>query len=331
VYSDSLQRRQEAAAEVAATQEVIKIMKTQHQHEEEIRKLEAEDKRLTAEREAQERETEAENARKRAQFISESTVRKIKLEEKKKEVERLEELKRHNAAQARLQVYAESIKGDEGERHSAPLFQQVQGDYIFQPSIPFSLSKPFILAQDTAPFNQPSCPSQGLPIPQAHIPQSPSLLAPNEASNDLVKALAEAITANRIPVPEPVIFSGDPLKYNDWKLSFQTLIDRKNLPPQEKLYFLRKYVAGPAKRAIEGHFVAGTEIAYMAAWNILDDRFGNPFVVGKSYRDKIQSWHKIATKDSKDLQEFVDFLSSVESAMPYVQGLQALNDCVENH
>ncbi|XP_026063117.1 uncharacterized protein LOC113046489 [Carassius auratus] len=291
-YSDSLQKRQEAAAEVASTQEVIKIMKTQHQHEEEIRKLEAEDERLAAEREAQERETEAENARKRAQFISESTVRKIKLEEKKKEVERLEELKRHNAAQARLQVYAESIKGDEGEQRSAPLLQQR--------------------------------------LPQAHISQSPTWPAPNEASNDLVKALAEAITANRIPITEPVVFSGDPLKYNDWKLSFQTLIDRKNLPSQEKLFFLRKYVGGPAKRAIEGHFVAGTEMAYTAAWDILDDRFGNPFVVGKSYRDKIQSWHKIATKDSKDLQEFVDFLSSVESAMPYVQGLQALNDCVEN-
>ncbi|XP_026094281.1 uncharacterized protein LOC113066585 [Carassius auratus] len=327
-YSDSLQKRQEAAAEVAATQEVIKIMKTQHQHEEEIRKLEAEDERLAAEREAQERETEAENARKRAQFISESTVRKIKLEEKKKEVERLEELKRHNAAQARLQVYAESIKGDEGEQRSAPLLQQRQEHYVFQPSVPFSLSQPFTLAQDTAPFNQPSCSSQRLP--QAHISQSPTWPAPNEASNDLVKALAEAITANRIPITEPVVFSGDPLKYNDWKLSFQTLIDRKNLPSQEKLFFLRKYVGGPAKRAIEGHFVAGTEMAYTAAWNILDDRFGNPFVVGKSYRDKIQSWHKIAAKDSKDLQEFVDFLSSVESAMPYVQGLQALNDCVEN-
>lgn len=49
---DSLQNRQKAAAEVAATQEVIKIMKTQHQYEEEIQKLEAEDKRLMAEREA---------------------------------------------------------------------------------------------------------------------------------------------------------------------------------------------------------------------------------------------------------------------------------------
>ncbi len=41
-------------------------MTTQHQYEEEIRKLEAEDERLTAEREAQEREIEADNARKRA-------------------------------------------------------------------------------------------------------------------------------------------------------------------------------------------------------------------------------------------------------------------------
>ncbi len=312
----SLQKRQEAAAEVAATQEVIKIMKTQHQYEEEIRKLEAEDERLTAEREAQEREIEAENARKRAQFVSESTIRKIRLEEKKKEVERLEELKRHNAAQARLQVYAESIEADERKMCSTPPLRQRQEDYLSQPN----LSQP----------NQPSYSPQRFPVTQAHVSQSDAFAASSEASNDLVKALAEAITANRIPIPEPAVFSGEPLKYNDWKLSFRTLIDRKNLPAQEKLFFLRKYVSGPAKKAIEGHFLVGTEAAYMAAWNILEDRFGNPFVVGKSYRDKIQSWHKIATKDTKDLREFVDFLSSVESAMPYVQGLQALNDCVEN-
>ncbi len=75
--------------------------------------------------------------------------------------------------------------------------------------------------------------------------------------------------------------------------------------------------------------MAGTEAAYIAAWNILEDRFGNPYVVGKSYRDKIQSQHKVTTKDNI-IREFVDFLSSVESAMPYVQGLQVLNVCVEN-
>lgn len=154
--------------------------------------------------------------------------------------------------------------------------------------------------------------------------------ASHEASNDLVRTLAEAITANRVPIPEPEVFKGDPLKYNDWKLSFCTLIDHKNLPTQEKLLFLRKYVGGKAKRAIEGHFLAATETTYCAAWDILEDRFGNPFIIAKSYRDKIHSWHKIGPKDSEHLREFVDFLSSVESAMPYVQGLQSLHDCVEN-
>lgn len=165
---DSLQKRQEAAAEVAATQEVIKIMKTQHQYEEEIRKLEAEDERLTAETEAQEKEIEAEHARKRAQFISESTMRKIKLEEKKKKVERLEELKKHNAAQARLQVYSESLKGDEFEQCSV-LLQQRQEDYTSQLNVPISLSQLFMFPQVTAPLNQPSCSPQKVPITQAHI------------------------------------------------------------------------------------------------------------------------------------------------------------------
>ncbi len=182
--NDSLQKRQEAVAEAAATQEVIKIMKTQHQYEEEIRKLEAEDERLTAEREVQEREIEAENARKRAQFISEGTIRKIRLKEKKKEVERLEELKRHNAAKARLQVYAESIEADEGKMRSVPPLQQKQEDYLSQPNF----SQP----------NQPSYSPQRFPVTQAHVSQSDALATSSEASNDLVKALAEAIRANNL-------------------------------------------------------------------------------------------------------------------------------------
>lgn len=98
----SAQKRQQAAAKVAATQEVIKIMKSQHQYKEEIRELEAEEKKVNAEQEAQEKAMEAERARQRALFVAESTARKRRLEEKRKEVEWLEVLKRHNAARARL-------------------------------------------------------------------------------------------------------------------------------------------------------------------------------------------------------------------------------------
>lgn len=312
----------QAAAEVAATQEVMKITNAQHQQKEEIQRLEVEDQILKAEREAKEREIEAESAKKRVQFIAESADRKMKLEGKRREVEQLEELKGHVAAQARLQVYSESV--------DPPLALNPLMDPFF-PSYQASVSqaRPAQQAKPSQVITPTALPlMQQVPTTQA--PATQALLNSHEASNDLVRTLAEAITANRVPIPEPEVFKGDPLKYNDWKLSFFTLIDRKNLLTQEKLFFLRKYVGGSAKRAIEGHFLVGTETAYRAAWDILEDRFGNPFIVAKSYRDKIHTWHKIGPKDSENLREFVDFLSSVESAMPYVQGLQTLNDCVEN-
>ncbi len=350
----------QAAAEVVATQEVIKITNAQHQQKEEIQRLEVEDQILKAEREAKEREIEAESAKKRAQFIAESADRKLKLEEKKREVERLEELKGHVAAQARLQVYSETVDPPLSlnplvdpffPSYQVPVSQALPAQQarpslvrhphevkatknpLLNPSMYTSCSVPQPATFSQIPVSQVYTPTALPLMQQASTTQAPAtqaFLTSHEAANDLVRTLAEAITANRVPIPEPEIFKGDPLKYNDWKLSFFTLIDRKNLLAQEKLFFLRKYVGGSAKRAIEGHFLVGTETAYRAAWDILEDRFGNPFIVAKSYRDKIHAWHKISPKDSENLREFVDFLSSVESAMPYVQGLQTLNDCVEN-
>lgn len=429
------EKQQQAAAEVAATHEVLKIMKTQHECEEEIRELEAEEKKITAQREAKEREMEAERARETAVFVTESAARKRKLEEKKKEVERLEELKRHNAAQARLKIYTE----EDLQEHAASVPQHTQSihatvgttwDPAAYSSVPlqaqlkkpsFTLLPPVVQVQDQptsvlqhipnshdivgstlkpaaysfvplpAPLSRPSFtlpppvarlqdhlssapqliqsahatagtmldpaarsfvpvqvpaswPSATLPPPMAlshghsietaapactAVPQVDMQATSADSTNDLVRMLADAIAANRIPIPEPAIFFGNPLQYTDWKMSFNTLIHRKNLPAQEKLFFLRKYVGGEAKRAVEGYSLVGTEDAYTAAWSMLDDRFGNPFVIGKAYRDKIQSWHKISSRDGKDLREFADFLTSVTTAMSHTQGLQTLNDCVE--
>lgn len=355
--SHASQEARQAAAEAAATKEVLKIMKEQSEQEEEIQRLEREDEILTA-------ENEAENAKKRALFIAESADRKTKLEEKKREVKRLEELKKLNAAKAKLKVYSESVHSDdEGDNqplpplhkqpvlslppqellsHAPPAHQpnlnptsqaQVPQPYqaiVTKSSTSHSPVYTSVSVPQPATLIHASTPTLPHPMQQAAFKHAPPTTTSHDTSNDLVRTLAEAITANRIPIPEPAVFTGDPLKYNDWKLSFSTLVDRKNLPVQEKLFFLRKYVGGAAKRAIEGHFLVGTESAYLAAWTVLEDRFGDPFLIGKSYRDKIHAWHKIGPKDNQELLEFADFLSSVESAMPYVQGLQVLNDCVEN-
>lgn len=63
---------------------------------------------------------------------------------------------------------------------------------------------------------------------------------------------------------------------------------------------------------------------------MLEKRFGDPFTIGKCFRDKLQSWPKISSKDRCELREFADFLKSCEAAMPRIKTLEVLNDCMES-
>ena len=204
------------------------------------------------EREAEEKEREAEDARKQTQFISESAAIRTELERKKREVERLEEIKKHNAAQARLNIFSDD-QYDEVEHQSAILTEQGQDIYpsplkvpvsLHQPSTLNPVSNPLYPAQQTIhdpPYHphiaavtktSPQHPStftsnytpqpasflqspmvhqailpqpptvQQVPLTKAPTTHSPTFTTTHEASNDLVRTLAEAITANRIPIPE---------------------------------------------------------------------------------------------------------------------------------
>lgn len=113
-------------------------------------------------------------------------------------------------------------------------------------------------------------------------------------------------------------------------MSFQMLIERKNIPVSEKIYYLRKYIGGPARKAVESYFLLGTDTAYHAAWNTLEERYGSPFMIAKAFRDKLLLWPKIGTKDSAELREFADFLRGCEAAMFQIKSLEVLNDCSEN-
>ncbi|KAJ8404442.1 hypothetical protein AAFF_G00337090 [Aldrovandia affinis] len=247
---------------------------------------------------------EAEAAHLRAKQEAENAERQRALEAKRRQVERLETIKKLKAAKARQQVYDQS--GCSDEEINELLHQRV------------SLKEKEKVKHESSPLQHHS-PPQAV----THPKQEDSTAA-------LVRAFAESISASRLPVPEPTTFNGDPLRFNDWKVSFQTLIDRKNIPAEEKIYYLRKYIGGPAKKAIESYFLLGTESAYRAAWAILEERYGNPFLIAKAFRDKLDAWPKISSKGSVELQELADFLRSCEAAMSQIRGLEVLNDCNEN-
>ncbi|XP_055366079.1 titin homolog [Betta splendens] len=120
----------------------------------------------------------------------------------------------------------------------------------------------------------------------------------------LAQAIASSLTLNRLPVPEPTVFTGDPLKFLDWKLSFTTLIDQKPLPVSEKMLYLKSYLAGEAQKAVKGFFYRNTEDAYNGAWTVLQDRYGSPFIIQRAFRDKLTKWPKIAANDPPCTQGF---------------------------
>lgn len=147
------------------------------------------------------------------------------LEDKRRKLQQLEAVKSLSAAQARMLVY-DQVKPKEEEQKDTLQHEivpdkrlQLQSQQLPTPTSPLSV--------DATPF-----------VPQAMTTTS------NDNIAELVKVLAGALSANKIPVPEPSIFSGDPLKYNDWKLSFETLIDHKNIQDKEKIYYLHQYVSG---------------------------------------------------------------------------------------
>lgn len=78
---------------------------------------------------------------------------------------------------------------------------------------------------------------------------------------------------------------------------------------------------------IDGDFNAE---AYRDAWNKLNRRFAQPFVIPTAFRDKLSKWPKVQAKDAEGLRAYSDFLNGCHQAMPHVKGLDILNDCEEN-
>ena len=151
-----------------------------------------------------------------------------------------------------------------------------------------------------------------------------------DANKELIGTLTSQLTLSRLPSPEPSVFTGDPMSYIGWKKSFEVLISSRSVPEAERIHYLKRYLGGDAKSCVECYLSMGTAEAFVAAFKNLDQRYGNPFVVGESYRDKLQDWPKIQNKDAQGLRSFVDFLRQLEVGMMSLPSLKFLDDPREN-
>lgn len=87
--------------------------------------------------------------------------------------------------------------------------------------------------------------------------------------------------------------SNTPVSTEAMLLSFLTLIDRKPISASEKILYLEGYLAGEARKAVEGFFYRSSEDAYAGAWAVLKDRYGNHLLYRKLFETRSLSGLKL--------------------------------------
>ncbi|XP_078352316.1 uncharacterized protein LOC144637013 [Oculina patagonica] len=313
-------KKADAAAELAAKEAEFNALQEQAKHKEYIAKMEA-------------------------QLRAETTRIEAELARRKLELEQSEVKKQMEIARAKLKAYQEAeefaddiVSVEEDIQRISPIQPQYEAaseSLVLLPQEQRHLTKDANTSNSATQRTQQHRNIDQSPITPENTGLSYDQVQPQESSNTdstaaIITAITESFSMSRLPAPEPTIFSGEPVQYPDWKSSFHAILHRKNLSASDKMYYLKRYLRGPAKEAISGLFLQNSSEAYERAWNILDERFGHPFVVAKAYRGKLQRWPKIGIKDHQGLRRFADFLASVKTAMQTIEDLKVLNDYMEN-
>lgn len=130
---------------------------------------------------------------------------------------------------------------------------------------------------------------------------------------------------------EPSIFDGsNVLEFQDWEIDFDAYVVEEELKGAEPLRHMKRFLAGEARKSVNGYFTVNTKEAYHHAREHLRKRYGDKLNVAKEFRRQLTNWPKIPPKDGKAMEKFSDFLEHCRSAMIVIPELAVLNDCEQN-
>ena len=261
------------------------------------------------------------SAERKAEAAAEAAALQAKLHyidveaKQRAELEKIQTKIQLDMANAKMKAYDEALSDDPGE-----YFDLVDENI----STRRRNEAPILLNADAPAFFP-----QSSGLPEAHT--KPNFIEDLGASmNKLAESMVEQANISRYPILEPAPFSGDPIHYSAWKSSVDILIDRKGIPEDEKIFYLKRYLTGAAQEAVDGFFLLPTAESYHLAKQLLEERFGDPFFVTNAFRDKLEKWPKVSNRDSIGLRKFSDFWGQCLIAAKTNARLRILDDDREN-
>ena len=123
-----------------------------------------------------------------------------------------------------------------------------------------------------------------------------------EENMDMLKNLAGIIQEGfHLPKPELLMFSGQSVDYCKFINNFVTNIENRVSDSRLRLSYLIQYCTGEAKRSIEDCVLLEPTEGYLRAKQILQENFGRPHIITRTYIERLVNGPRLASGDSRGL------------------------------
>ena len=91
-------------------------------------------------------------------------------------------------------------------------------------------------------------------------------------------------------------------------------------------YYLLHYTEGEAKQLVFScHEPSSAENSFKQAKKLLENRYGNEYVLAQKYLYKLSNWQPIKSEDPTELKNFASFLTTCLNMMNKMSALSQLN------
>ena len=125
---------------------------------------------------------------------------------------------------------------------------------------------------------------------------------------DLHNAVTAMIKLQSAPKPDLDVFAGNPLNYPFFKATYKEVVEKAVEDQVGRLTRLIKYTSGDAKDLIM-HLVHASPLScYDEAIKMLDDEYGNPHLIHRSYIAELRKWDVIKANDTSAYKKLYRFL-----------------------
>ena len=147
-----------------------------------------------------------------------------------------------------------------------------------------------------------------------------------EAINKMQFQVEQQIKTQKLPKAEIMSFDGNPLNYYLFMKTSENGVEKCTEDYSLRLQLLIQYCTGKAKQTIKCYGMMSGKDGYVKAKKLLEERFGEKYVVSNAWIEKLSEGPPISQNDREALLDLADDLESCEITLEVAGRLNQINN-----